>query len=57
MHSLLCDYTTHIPLPALHEAVIALAEVADKPPTPLCDTSRLLALEGEFRAVTGRWRL
>ena len=48
--SLLCN-TTDIPLPALHGAIRALGEVADKAPTHLCDTWRWLALEGDLYAV------
>ena len=51
MQSLLCDYTTHILLPTLHEATRALGEVTDKAPTHLCDTWRWLALEGDLYVV------
>ena len=50
--SLLCDYTTNVPLPALHEAIRALGEVTSKTATHLCDTWRWLVLEGELYAVS-----
>ena len=40
LQSLLCDYTTDFPLPALHEAIRTLGEVTNKAPTHLCDTWR-----------------
>ena len=52
LQSLLCEYTTNVPLLALHEAIRVLGEVTGKTPTHLCDTWRWLALEGELYAVS-----
>ena len=35
LQSLLCEYSTDVPLPALHEAARALGEVMGKTPTHL----------------------
>ena len=52
MRSLLCDYTTDVPLPALHEAIKALDEVKGKTATNLYDKLRWFALEGEPYTVS-----
>ena len=52
LQSLLCDYTTDVPLPALHEAIIALSETTGTAPGHLCDTWCWLTLEGELYAVS-----
>ena len=52
LQSLLCDYTTDVPLPALHAAMRALGEVTGKARTHLCDTWRWLALEGDLYVVS-----
>ena len=55
LQSLLCDYTTDVPLPALHElheAVRALNDTTGAAPSHLCDTWRWLTLEGELYAVS-----
>ena len=52
VQSLLCDYTTDVPLPALHEAIRALSDTAGTTPSHLCDTWRWLTLEGELYAVS-----
>ena len=39
-------------MPALHEAIRAPGEVANKAPTHLCNSWRWLALEGELCAVS-----
>ena len=38
-------------MPALHEAIWVVGEVAHKDPTHVCDSWRWLALEGEFCVV------
>ena len=48
MQSLLYDETADVSMPALHEAIQALAEVAHKAPQQLCHSWRWLALEGEL---------
>ena len=40
--SLLCDCTTYVPLPALHEAMRALTDTTGVAPSHLCDTWRWL---------------
>ena len=52
LQSMLCDYTTDVPVSALHEAIRAPGEVTGKTPTHLCDTWRWLVLEGELYAVS-----
>ena len=52
LQSLLYDYTTDIPLPALHEAIRALGEVTGKASAHLYGTWRRLALEGDLYAVS-----
>ena len=52
MQSLLSDYTTDVPLPALHEAITALGDTTGAAPGHLCDTWRWLTLEGELSAVS-----
>ena len=52
LQSLLCDYTTDVPLASLHEAIRALGDAAGTAPGHLCDTWRWLALEGELSAVS-----
>ena len=52
LQSLLCDYTTYVPLPALHEAIRALSDTAGAAPSHLCNTWRWLTLEGELYAVS-----
>ena len=49
--SLLCDYTTDVPLPALHKAIRALGDTAGTAPGNLCDTWRRLTLEVELSAA------
>ena len=51
LQSLLCDYTTDVPLPALHEAVRALGDTTGAAPSQLCDTCRWLTPEGELFAM------
>ena len=52
LQSLHCDYTTNVPLPALHEAIRALGDTTGTAPGHLCDTWRWLTLEGELSAVS-----
>ena len=52
LQSVLCDYTTDVPLPALHEAIRALGDTTGAAPAYLCDTWRWLTLEGELFAVS-----
>ena len=52
LQSLLCEYTTGVPLPALHEAIKALSGTTGAAPSHLCDTWRRLTLEGELYAVS-----
>ena len=52
LQSLLSDYTTDVPLPALHEAIRALGDATGTAASHLCDTWRWLALEGELSAVS-----
>ena len=49
---LLCDYTTDVPLPALHEAIRALSDTTGAAPSHLLDTWRRLTLEEELYAVS-----
>ena len=49
---LVCDYTTDVPLPTLHEAIRALSDTTGAAPSHLCDTWRWFAVEGELYAVS-----
>ena len=51
LQSLLCDYTAHVSLLALHEAIRAMGDTTNQAPVHLCDSWRWLALEGELCAV------
>ena len=50
--SLLCDYTSDVSLPALHEVIRTLGDITIQTPMHLCDSWRWLALEGELCAVS-----
>ena len=52
LQSLLCDYTTEVPLPALHDAIRALSDTTGTTLGHLCDTWRWLTMEGELYAVS-----
>ena len=52
LQSLLCDYTTDVPLPALHEAITALGDTAGTAPRHLSDPWHWLTLEGELYVVS-----
>ena len=52
LQSLLCDYTTDVLLPAVHEAVRALNDTMGAAPRRLCDTWWWLTLEGELYVVS-----
>ena len=52
LQSLLCDYTTDVPLPAVHQAIRSLGDTTEAAPGHLCDTWRWLTLEGELSAVS-----
>ena len=52
LQSLLCDYRTHVPLPARHEAIRLLIDTTGAAPSHLYDTWRWHTLEGKLYAVS-----